>query len=261
MGIDSLAMQCLRNMNELQRTVVSFCIQGLQDTLASSWIADCLPRLSAGEVDGLQVLVSAYDRGTNEHALRTAVLVAAVARQMGCTQEEIALSGLAALLHDIGKAAIPAPILCKPEPLDAQERKIMQLHPEIGSCMLSQVGGSFAGIGHIVVAHHERWDGEGYPAGLACEDIPLPARILAVVDSFDAMTSTRVYQQKRSVTEARLELLFGAGYQYDPRVVTAFIALLDRARSCAHRLPVLESVKRSHAAGETESADAKYVEL
>ena len=135
----------------------------------------------------------------------------------------------------------------------------MQLHPKIGRCMLSQAGGVFAGIEHIVVAHHERWDGEGYPAGLACEEIPLSARILAVVDSFDAMTSTRVYQQKRSVAEARLELLLGAGYQYDPRVVAAFVKLLDRGyHGC---LRAAENPKRSRVAGETEWADVKCVEL
>ena len=260
MSTDYLVLQCLRNMSRLQWIKISFqCIWGFRSTFPGSWAADCLPKLSVDEVDGLQALVSAYDRGTCEHALRTAALVASVARQMQCTREEVSLSGLAALLHDIGKAAIPAPILCKPGPLDAQERKIMQLHPKIGRCMLSQAGGVFAGIEHIVVAHHERWDGEGYPAGLACEEIPLSARILAVVDSFDAMTSTRVYQQKRSVAEARLELLLGAGYQYDPRVVAAFVKLLDRGgHGC---LRAAENPKRSRVAGETEWADVKCVEL
>jgi HD-GYP domain-containing protein (c-di-GMP phosphodiesterase class II) len=202
-------------------------IQSTLEAFPSSFVADWLPNLSACEVAALQILVSAYDHGTSEHALRTAGLVAAVAGQMQCAQEEVALSYLAALLHDIGKAAIPEPILCKPGPLDEQERKIMQLHPKIGRHMLVLAGGIFAAVEPIVVAHHERWDGEGYPAGLAGEDIPLLARILAVVDSFDAMTSPRVYQQRRTMAEARYELLLGAGHQYDPRVVAVFVALLD----------------------------------
>jgi putative nucleotidyltransferase with HDIG domain len=186
-----------------------------------------LQTLSSSDLASLRELVSAYDPSTNGHALRTATLAEAITQQMHCAQEEIELSCLAALLHDIGKVAIPTPILFKPGPLTEDEWKIMRLHPEIGRQMVLQAGGIFASVEHIVVAHHEHWDGGGYPAGLSGEDIPLLARILTVADSFDAMTTTRVYQQRRSMLDARRELLSGAGRQYDPLVVSAFVSLLD----------------------------------
>jgi HD-GYP domain-containing protein (c-di-GMP phosphodiesterase class II) len=186
-----------------------------------------LQTLSSSEIAGLRELVSAYDHSTNGHAQRTATLAEAIAQQMHCTQEEIELSCLAALLHDIGKVAIPSPILFKPGPLNEEEWKIMRLHPEISRQMVLQAGGIFASVEHIVVAHHEHWDGGGYPSGLSGEDIPLLARILTVADSFDAMTTTRVYQQRLSMPDARRELLSGAGRQYDPLVVSAFVSLLD----------------------------------
>jgi len=183
--------------------------------------------LSSSDLASLRELVSAYDHSTNRHALRTVSLAEAITQQMHCAQEDIELSRLAALLHDIGKVAIPAPILFKPGPLNEEEWKIMRLHPEIGRQMVLRAGGIFASVEHIVVAHHEHWDGGGYPAGLSGEDIPLLARILTVADSFDAMTTTRVYQQRLSMPDARCELLSGVGRQYDPLVVSAFVSLLD----------------------------------
>ena len=103
----------------------------------------------------------------------------------------------------------------------------MRSHPEIGRQMLLQVGGMCALLAPLVGMHHERWDGKGYPHGLAGEAIPLAARILAVVDSFDAMTSCRPYRMTYSQGEARAELLSGAGTQYDPMVVRAFLDTLD----------------------------------
>jgi len=131
------------------------------------------------------------------------------------------------LLHDIGKIGIPDAILHKPGPLSEEEWTVMRLHPEIGQHILSQAGGVFIALARIVVAHHERWDGHGYPSGLAQESIPLAARILTVIDSYDAMTSRRVYRGPMSPLAAREELQRCAGSQYDPEVVTAFLHVLD----------------------------------
>ena len=103
----------------------------------------------------------------------------------------------------------------------------MRLHPDIGRQILEQAGGVFHYLAGVIVAHHERWDGQGYPKGLAREAIPMSARILAVVDSYDAMTSDRPYRKAMSPTEARAELQRCAGRQYDPVVVEAFLRMLD----------------------------------
>ncbi|HCI82526.1 MAG TPA: hypothetical protein DHW02_22860 [Ktedonobacter sp.] len=182
------------------------------------------------ETTAIQVLTaaaSARDRGTDDHAHRMVALAEATAREMQMSDEEIHLVRLGALLHDIGKIGIPDAILHKPGPLTAEEWDIMRLHPEIGQRILSQAGGVFIALANIVVAHHERWDGHGYPRALVGESIPLASRILTVIDSYDAMTSRRVYRDAMSPLAARAELQRCAGSQYDPAVVAAFLRVLD----------------------------------
>jgi HD-GYP domain-containing protein (c-di-GMP phosphodiesterase class II) len=151
----------------------------------------------------------------------------ATARVLNRSEEEIHLIRLGALLHDIGKIGIPDVILHKPGPLTTEEWAVMRLHPKIGQYILSQAGGVFIALASIVAAHHERWDGQGYPVGLSHEAIPLAARILTVIDSYDAMTSDRVYRAAMSPLAARAELERCAGSQYDPAVVVAFLKVLD----------------------------------
>lgn len=182
------------------------------------------------EIVGVQALAaaaSAHDRVTGDHARRMIQLAEATARKLNRPESELHLIRLGALLHDIGKIGIPEAILHKPGPLTDEEWTIMRRHPEIGCQILEQIGGVFHHLARIVVAHHERWDGRGYPAGLAEDDIPMTARILAVVDSYDAMTSRRPYREPMSVAEAKVELQRCAGSQYDPTVVAAFLAVLD----------------------------------
>ncbi|MHB8598351.1 MAG: amino acid permease [Ktedonobacteraceae bacterium] len=178
-------------------------------------------------VKALTAVASAHDKGTDEHAHRMLTLAAATARQMHRPEDEMHLLQLAALLHDIGKIGIPDAILHKPGPLTDEEWAVMRRHPEIGRQILAQVGGVFQHLAEIVVAHHERWDGKGYPRGLAGEDIPMSARILTVVDSYDAMTSRRVYREPLTIEQARAELLRCSGTQYDPSVVEALLRVLD----------------------------------
>jgi len=174
----------------------------------------------------LRTLTTCYDYSTRTHAQRIVHLAEAMGRYLRLCNESIRLIGLAALLHDVGKVGLPQTILNKPGPLNDEEWEIMRLHPEIGQQMLTLAGGVFRSLAPIVLTHHERWDGCGYPVGLAGEAIPIAARILAVVDSYDAMTSYRPYQKALSVAEAYTELRCCSGSQYDPRVIAAFFAVL-----------------------------------
>ncbi len=168
------------------------------------------------------------------HSYRLMRPAQAIACILGLSPDEVYRVGLAALLHDVGKLAIPIHILCKPEPLNTEEWTIMHRHPEFGHHMLLLANGDRANIGPIVAAHHERWDGGGYPFGLTKEMIPLEARILSVVDAYDAMTSPRVYRQTFSSEEAREELERCSSHQFDPRVVAAFLQILDGQEPCGH---------------------------
>jgi HD-GYP domain-containing protein (c-di-GMP phosphodiesterase class II) len=197
----------------------------------------------------LQSLLAAYDRGTSAHAQRIVLLAEGLAYQLHLADEEVFQVCLAALLHDIGKVGIPRAILNKRGPLNEQEQCLIRRHPEIGQQMLLLAGGLFARLAPIVVAHHESWDGGGYPANLAGEAIPLAARIIAVVDSYDAMTYRRVYHEPQTVVEACAELQRCAGSQYDPHIVAAFLALLSETTE-----PIEQHARRNRAAGGTASA-------
>jgi diguanylate cyclase (GGDEF)-like protein len=178
-------------------------------------------------VQALSAAAAARDRYIAMHAHRLVELAVATAQQLGQTEKELHMLRLSAILHDIGKIGIPDAILHKPGPLTEEEWLIMRTHPDIGHKILKEIGGVFEQLSNIVVAHHERWDGKGYPRRLAGEDIPLHARILAVVDAYDAMTSHRVYREPMTTGQARAELLRCSGTQFDPRVVAAFMSVLN----------------------------------
>jgi diguanylate cyclase (GGDEF)-like protein len=180
-------------------------------------------------INALTAAASAHHIETDNHAHRLVTLMEETAHEVGCTEQELRIVRLSALLHDIGKIGIPDAILDKPGPLTDEEWEVMRLHPQIGQRILSQAGGIFATLAHVIVAHHERWDGKGYPIGLSEHNIPIEARILTVVDAFDAMISQRPYRQPVSSEEARLELLRCAGSQFDPEVVIAFLRVLNRS--------------------------------
>jgi HD-GYP domain-containing protein (c-di-GMP phosphodiesterase class II) len=131
------------------------------------------------------------------------------------------------MLHDVGKLGVPTKVLQKEGRLTEEEYAAIQLHPMRGLAMVREIGflnEALTGIMH----HHERMDGRGYPMGFAGSEIPEFARIIAVVDAFDSMTSTRAYRKARSISDAKAELRKGAGAQFDPKLVDAFIAALDR---------------------------------
>jgi HD-GYP domain-containing protein (c-di-GMP phosphodiesterase class II) len=133
---------------------------------------------------------------------------------------------VAGVLHDIGKIGLPDAILQKPGRLGRNELSEIRTHPEIGAQVLS--GRGLEDLRAWVLAHHERPDGKGYPAGLTDDEIPLEAKILAVADAFEAMTADRVYREGMGSKAARSELLRCTGTQFEPRVVAAFMAVLDR---------------------------------
>jgi diguanylate cyclase (GGDEF)-like protein len=205
------------------------CLAGEETALTSQVLAS-MPQAQFTETVGVKTLAavaSIHDGKTSAHAHRMVRLAEETARSLGRSEEEIHLVRLAALFHDIGKIGIPDAILHKPGPLSEDEWTVMRRHPVLGQHILEQVGGIFELLSHIVVAHHEHWDGRGYPHGLAQSAIPLGARILTVVDSYDAMTSRRPYRQALSDEEARAELQRCAGSQYDPQVVEMFMQVLD----------------------------------
>jgi diguanylate cyclase (GGDEF)-like protein/putative nucleotidyltransferase with HDIG domain len=173
--------------------------------------------------------VDARDTYTGSHSERVAELSARIAERLGLDAEQVELTRLAGSLHDLGKLAIPEEILRKPGPLTDPERLVLERHPQIGFRMLESLG--VDPVADWVLHHHERWDGAGYPDGLTADAIPLGARIVFVADAFDAMTSDRVYRERRSVDEAIAELERYAGTQFDEDVVAALTEELELART------------------------------
>jgi diguanylate cyclase (GGDEF)-like protein len=169
--------------------------------------------------------VDARDVYTGSHSERVSELAVRIAERMGLAQELVELTRLAASLHDLGKLAIPEEILRKPGPLTDAERLVLERHPQIGYRMLESLG--VDPVADWVLHHHERWDGTGYPDGLAQGQIPLGARIIFVADAFDAMTSDRVYRRKLSIDDALAELERCAATQFDPNVVAAAVTELS----------------------------------
>jgi GAF domain-containing protein len=172
--------------------------------------------------------VEAKDTYTADHAQRIAELAVAVGAEMGLSQQELEDLRYGAILHDVGKLAVPDGILRKAGPLDQEEWAIIRRHPAIGAEILGSVK-RLEGTARVVRHHHERFDGRGYPDGLAGEAIPLGSRILAVVDAFIAMTDERVYRAPKSPQEALDELDRNAGTQFDPQVVKVFKRVLRRS--------------------------------
>ena len=176
--------------------------------------------------------VDARDGGVQVHSLRVSVLAESLGRRLGCGPETIGALRVGGRLHDIGKLAISARVLLKPGPLEPGELAQIRLHPVIGARLVASVPAARPALG-CVLYHHERWDGGGYPLGRSGHDIPLPARILALADAFDAMTSTRPYRAALSVEEALDEIARCAGTQFDPVAADAFLEACAAAATAA----------------------------
>jgi HD-GYP domain-containing protein (c-di-GMP phosphodiesterase class II) len=166
--------------------------------------------------------VATHDRPTALHSYVVLDLARRVGRRLGLPSGHVAEVEQVALLHDVGKLAIPHAILSKPGPLDDDEWATMRSHPAIGADAVAAVS-ELAHLAPAVRASHERWDGSGYPDGLAGYDIPIASRITFVCDAYDAMTSDRAYRAARSQLVALAEVLGGAGRQFCPHCANALV--------------------------------------
>jgi diguanylate cyclase (GGDEF)-like protein len=188
--------------------------------------AESLERTFVSTVEALANALEANDADTSSHARAITDLALSLGRRLELDDASLKRLELGALFHDIGKIGIPSEILTKPGPLTSAERKIVEAHPELGERILEPIE-RLADVRPIVRHCHERWDGDGYPDGLARTDIPLEARIILVVDAYHAITSDRPYRARRSHEEACECLRRDAGRQFDPMIVEAFLALAE----------------------------------
>jgi HD-GYP domain-containing protein (c-di-GMP phosphodiesterase class II) len=174
-------------------------------------------------------VVEADDEYTGVHSRDVVELTLKVVEQLDLSTRERRDAEFVALLHDVGKVRVPKSIINKPGPLTAEERAVMEQHTVEGERLLLRVGGLLGEIGRVVRSCHERYDGNGYPDGIAGDEIPLIARIVACCDAFNAMTTDRSYRKAMPLDEAVAELRRSSGTQFDPQVVDALIASLDGA--------------------------------
>jgi putative nucleotidyltransferase with HDIG domain len=191
----------------------------MEFTSENNWI-HFLERIT-GDVD---TVISA----SGAHSYRVANWVHLIAERLGIRGEALQMIYLGALFHDIGKIGIPKEILVKEGPLNHREWDVMELHPIIGA-NIARATCSLASVVSIIEAHQERYDGHGYPNGLGGDHIPLGARILSVVDAYDAMTDDRPYRKARSSDAALREIVQNRGFQFDPRIVDVFFEVLHES--------------------------------
>jgi HD-GYP domain-containing protein (c-di-GMP phosphodiesterase class II) len=171
-------------------------------------------------------VIEADDGYTGQHSRGVVSLVMATGERLGLSPSSLRNLEFGALLHDVGKIAIPKEIINKPGSLDPHEWRLVKTHTTEGQQLLDRVGGFMSEVGRIVRSHHERWDGAGYPDGLAGEAIPLESRIIAACDTWNAMTTDRVYRRALDREVAVAELASCAGSQLDPRVVEVVLELV-----------------------------------
>ena len=178
-------------------------------------------------IDALSMSLQMRDAYTRHHCDRVGLLAQRLAAHCDLDAEACEQIGLAARFHDIGKIGIPDAVLRKPGKLDEEEWQVMRQHVEIGARIIGEHSSGLLRTAHrIVLSHHEKWDGSGYPNGLKGEDIPLEGRIVAIADVFDALTSVRPYKQAWSVEDAVAFLREQSGRHFDPRLVELFIDCL-----------------------------------
>jgi putative two-component system response regulator len=235
-----LELARLQHVEELESKILDRTT-ALRDALAQLELTEANMRDAERDaVDRLVTALTIRSEETGAHIRRVGRFSALLARRAGVrlwSEDEICL---AAMLHDVGKIGIPDSILLKPGPLDAEERAIIQRHSLLGNRMLADGRSAVLILGaQIALAHHERWDGAGYPNGLARDEIPVAGRIAAIADVFDALTSDRVYRGALPVSEAVDEMRSQAGRQFDPDLLELFFGSLDRvhANRAAHPDP------------------------
>jgi HD-GYP domain-containing protein (c-di-GMP phosphodiesterase class II) len=177
-----------------------------------------------GSLRTLSAALDSRDNETSGHTERVSRYALCLGQELGLSRQELDHLYTGALLHDLGKMGVPDRILRKPGKLDERELHLMRAHVNIGDVIIRELP-HLAGARAVVLNHHERWDGMGYPQGLSGSTIPLAARIFALCDAYDAMTTDRPYARKRSDAAARAEIQSQSGKQFDPKVVEAFMRI------------------------------------
>jgi diguanylate cyclase (GGDEF)-like protein/putative nucleotidyltransferase with HDIG domain len=185
--------------------------------------------LHLATMEALALAIEAKDHTAHNHIRRVRVYSTGLARALELPEAEVEAVHTAALLHDIGKLAVPEHILAKPGPLTPEEFQKVRIHPQVGAEIIAAVPFPYP-VAPLILNHHERWDGRGYPAGLKGEDIPIGARVLGLVEYYDALTSERPYHKAISVDAAVALLKQESGHALDPRVVETFIRILPELR-------------------------------
>jgi HD-GYP domain-containing protein (c-di-GMP phosphodiesterase class II) len=185
------------------------------------------PFAQADVIDALAAALAERDRYTGQHSASVVDMAKTVAAALGLDEVEVERIGHAALLHDIGKVGVPDRILHKPGRLAGEEWELMREHPLIGERILRAIPG-MGGVARIVRHEHERFDGSGYPDGLAGDAIPIGSRVILACDAYHAMTSDRAYRAAMAHDDAIAELVHCAGTQFDPEVATALVSYLGR---------------------------------
>lgn len=226
--------------------------------------AEQVSSLHLRTIEALALAIEAKDETTGEHLQRVRVYAMELAKELGLTEDETEALRAASVLHDIGKLAVPEHIISKPGKLTPEEFEKMKIHPIVGAEILEQVHFPYPVV-PIVRAHHEKWDGSGYPNGLAGEDIPIGARILAAVDCLDALASDRQYRKALPLHEAMAKVVADAGKSFDPKVVAILNRRYIELEKLANAQPLQAPPKLSTdikvargsapAAGFAESAD------
>lgn len=183
-------------------------------------------RIHARIIKSLVMALEMRDPYTKGHSISVALLCQKIADRLGL---DAARAHLAGLLHDVGKVGVPDRVLLKDTPLSADEWRLMKAHPRLGAAILTPIR-LYPDVVGAVLSHHENHDGSGYPYGLVAEEIPPIARVIRVVDSFDAMTSARAYRASRSIADAIAEIVGLSGVTYDPEVVSAFTEVMETPR-------------------------------
>lgn len=231
--IGRIVIKCKKKPEEMQVQMLEIFVQQLSASIHNSQmhrlVTKAYGQLNDSYVEiisAMRMIVDERDIYTRGHSDRVSDLATAISKQMGKDEKFIERVKVAGLFHDIGKVGISDNILLKPSKLNDQEYQAIQKHPDKGAKILSALT-MFEDVVPIVKHHHERVDGRGYPDGLKSEEIPEEARIIAVADSFDAMTSTRQYRSHMSLEYAISEIKNGSGSQFDSNVVQAFLSLLN----------------------------------
>ncbi len=178
-------------------------------------------------IKSMVAALEAKDLYTSGHSTRVAEMAYSLGEVLGLTKEELKLMHIAGDLHDIGKIGVPDNVLNKPDKLEAEEWELMKKHSDIGYNILSKAK-TFEDISEIVLYHHERWDGKGYPKGLKAEEIPFASRILAVCDSIDAMKSDRPYRKSISDEICKNEIIKNQGIMYDSQIAECMLENWDK---------------------------------